>query len=159
MNHLKKKQLGKSLRIRNSDVSSCHNTDFGMRNPIFRSKLSKSGVQRWTYRILMFEKNEKFKKIKTTSCDLLNSHPGAKKGKPPIDLNIWNFRTRNKKNGKIWTCPIRTLCWTNYELCVVFGAMPCVSMITARYLRTDLSVQLGTKNWLLEGQSTNSSFA
>ena len=42
----------KSLKSRNLDVSSCHNTDFGMRNPIFRSKLSNSGVQSWTYTIL-----------------------------------------------------------------------------------------------------------
>ena len=33
--------LNISLRFRNLDVSSCHNEDVGMRNPLFRSKLSK----------------------------------------------------------------------------------------------------------------------
>ena len=54
-----KKQVGKSSKIRNLDVSSCHNTDFGMRNPIFRSKLSNSGVQSWKYSILNFRKKSK----------------------------------------------------------------------------------------------------
>ena len=43
-NKIKSNFLNKSLRTQNLDVSSCHNEDFGMRNLIFRSKLSHFGV-------------------------------------------------------------------------------------------------------------------
>ena len=46
MNQLKQqKQVGKCSKIQNLDVSSYHNTDVGMRNPIFKSKTSNFGVQ------------------------------------------------------------------------------------------------------------------
>ena len=35
----------------NLDISSCHHTDSGVRNPSFGWYLSNSGVQSWTYRI------------------------------------------------------------------------------------------------------------
>ena len=44
-NDCKEITTGKSSKIRNLDVSSCHDTDFGMMNPIFRSNLRNSGVQ------------------------------------------------------------------------------------------------------------------